>query len=379
MTVSPRRAQDGQHLPSDLHQSSDRSSYDMPPTLFKLPHLNPTSHAHADWDQPAPAVPNEPVEANVPVATAASASVANAANQTDPTGNGMQAPPVVSPSQSTPQAPPTGELGPSSTNAANDSHPMGRTWMERVGSHTLILSMLLIVVAAAVLTGRNTGDPAESDDAVAASVGKEIQFDAQGQVELPIPDHLHLSESLEVANDHSPPMSAVDYADPGVIEPYALDGERTITQKLAFDRRPAANPAEEFVATQSRSTALSEPQRNRDDSLASTYENSDAAAVSKPGPHVESSQPHDGSMSVGATTVSNRTVLEDEALAVPTLEDLESSAVMMCETRRFDGPSFSRTPFGLSDSDLFLHLDEMIQRSSTPVTRNAASRKATSR
>ena len=251
---------------------------------------------------------------------------------------------------------------------------MGRTWMERVGSHALILSMLLIVVAAAVLTGRNTGDPADSDDAVAASVGKEIRFDSQGQVELPIPDHLHLSEPVELAHDHSAAMSAIDYADPGVIAPYGFAEERTITQKLSLGQNNASVPSEALFANRTGIAALSEPRVNRNDSVASAYENSATAGVSEPGPGVEANRLYDGSTSVGATTVSNRTVMEDEALAVPTLEDLESSAGLMSETRPFDGPSFSRTPFGLSDSDLFLHLDEMIQRSSTPTTRNAASR-----
>jgi hypothetical protein len=364
MTVSPRRAQDGQHLPSDSDQPRGRVPSELPPTLFKLPNLNPDSHLQAEWDQPLSALPGEPAEVNAAAATGPPEPFATSANLADQAANGEQAAPAVFPSHATPQAPPAGEPGPVSTTAATDSVPGGRTWMERVGSHALILSMLLIVVAAAVLTGRNTGDPSDSDDSVAASVGQEIRFDSQGQVELPIPDHLHLSAPVDVATDHS---AAMNYADP-----FVSAEQRTITQKRALVDRTAAVPSGTAVADQYGTAALSEPQVNRNDSFASAYEYSEAAGISGPGPQIDANQFYDGSTSVGATTVSNRTVMEDEALAVPTLEDLESSAGILPNTRQYDGPNFSRTPFGLSESDLLLHLDELIQRSSIPATSYSA-------
>ena len=280
-----------------------------------------------------------------------------------------QASPAVAPADTPFPVPLAGTDGPFPRAPVGESIPAGRTWMERVGSHALVLRMLLIVVAAAVLTGRKTGDPSESDDSIAASAGQEIRFDSQGQPELPIPDHLHLTTPVEMAIDHSAAQSTMDSAEPRALEPFVSAEDRAITSKLAIAETTGSDAT---FAGQSGAAALSEPQVNRVDSMASAVENSAVPGTSGAGPRVDANQFSEGSTSVGATTVSNRTVLEDEALAVPTLEDLESSAGIMADTRGYDGPNFSRTPFGITDSDLLLHLDELIQRSSRPATGNPA-------
>jgi hypothetical protein len=174
-----------------------------------------------------------------------------------------------------------------------------------------------------------------------------------------LPEHLHLSTPGELVKDHAAAKSPVSAVAPMITE-----------QLEAAQRTHSHRP--EATASRSGTAALSEPLVNRSDSTDSVYASSKAAGILEPNPRVAAGPFDEAATSIGATAVSNRTVMQDEALAVPTLEDLESSAGIRSDSQRYHGPNFSRTPFGLSDADLLLHLDELIQRSSPPATSNPA-------
>ncbi len=379
MTVSPRRAQDGQQQSSAANRSSqpsDRGPSELPPTLFKLRNLNPESFQPSEFAQPEATVEAKPAEAAALASPEAPEPAAPPAGFADHPPIGEQPQPPDSSQDSTHEAPTAAPRSPFPTAPVEQSLPAGRTWMERVGSHALVLSMLLIVVAAAVLTGRRTQDPSELDEAVSASVGQEIRFDSREQTELPIPDHLQLTTPDEVAADHSAVHSPIESLDPRASQPLATAAESSIGERFAFGAPAAQNTAtaatEPSRGAPSGTAPLSVSQMDRRESLAAAHASSAADPASLAGQQVDARQFYDAPTGAGATAVSKRTAMEDEALAVPTLEDLESSAGTMTGTRPLDGPQFSRTPFGITDTDLLLHLDELIQANSRSTTSNPA-------
>ena len=204
MTVSPRRARDGERQPTasnngveaDLGQPPEltgRSAAEvemqdaLPPTLFKMPNLNsspPSTAAVNNLIDPEaladptlnsglnggaePTLTAEFVEADASTETQSVGSQTDAASTASPTTSPTnKAKPSDSFSDSAAIIAPSGQDDRGNEPAANpvmvdenlklplnppdsgQSQPSGRTWAERIGSHALVIVMLLIVVAAA--------------------------------------------------------------------------------------------------------------------------------------------------------------------------------------------------------------------------------------
>lgn len=375
MTVAPRRAHDGERQlsanTSDV-PTDEMTQPALPPTLFKLPHLNrPVAQPQANV-----ATVVEPVSEIVEAAP----STVEIGLQEDPIvapGNAPSASesvlkddlvsraPVVTAephetitkAQSTTAAaePPQRRTSKISPYAELDNAPAGRTWMERVSSHGLVLVMLLIVVAAALLTGRNSGDPPGFDDSVAVDVG-ELQFDLGESTELPLPTHQHMALDLDAENAASASIDApleteapvaTDSASGDTAE-FSVDGVAAETVGTAIGPLPVAEKAlSEITAAVAPPAVTADavtPPRSGNDPMA---EYAPRIEVNK---YVQGTDPDDLS---GA---------RQKSLAVPTLEELESAIAK--EPQSHPGPEFSKTPFGITDANLLQRLNDLIEEKS---------------
>ncbi len=225
MTVSPRWPNDdtppsmgvGNHLAAD-----NKSDIDLPPTLFCLPDLN-----RVPTHGPAASVSASVAAAQATTAVPSAASVPPVAI---PQSAAIQQRTLVQPGTftqpSTPlpattnQSPPAHAAGlgigeplpakqwgaagsfvekthdevfasrsfPELTTQRSDT-PAGRSWMEVVRQHGVVVFLLLVVVATAIFTGRET-DVDQSDAAVAGAV-QFTEIDDGIAVEVPLPSHTH--------------------------------------------------------------------------------------------------------------------------------------------------------------------------------------------
>lgn len=152
MQPEPSRPQSGESMQamSAGHAASGESvgSSSMPPTLFRLPKLkkadavSPSSEPHDDR--------SEPPQSRPPVPPAVSTSV-------DTPANDAQKPSQRDSTTVTPQPRDFGTYG--------GDAPAGRSWMDSVRSHGVVVVLLLIFVVAAVATNR-TSEPGPNDAAV---------------------------------------------------------------------------------------------------------------------------------------------------------------------------------------------------------------------
>ena len=142
MTVSPSRPQDDAMKPADAGRPAAAEASDMPPTLFRLPNLNPASEvpdpiqdpnlsAQSPGQEPAgatPAVPINPVAIPVDISPEAADAAAQATQKSGQTFQERPAP-------------------------INDA-PAGRSWMEVTRQHGVVVVLLLIVVRVQGSTSR---------------------------------------------------------------------------------------------------------------------------------------------------------------------------------------------------------------------------------
>ncbi len=316
MTVSPRRVQDGSRHTPDEPSGFEKQEPATPPTLFELRNLG----KRADNDaQPTTCETTKDVSPTVdpvndaPDETPRSSRRASLIEQAESKAEAEQALP-----QLTKDVQPTNDRGTSKASTPPapappndtileplDQLPAGRTWMEKIGSHALVLAMLLIVVAAAFLTG-NGKDNQQYDDSVADTI-TELDFDLGENAELPIPEH-----------DHGAPSSDITVA----------EAESDSLSQIGNSNVMAANELDSAVA-------LSEPVIDVDlDVETNLPEATDALKSER----------------TEAVAVSNRL----DASTIPTLEDLESTGVVevakpaTSNASAFKGPAFSKTPFGIS-------------------------------
>ncbi len=354
MTVSPRRAQDGTRQPSGntepascppsesavCHDGDAKtpSAETLPPTLFELPNL---SGGPAENETKSPATPTTPPAPSAVVEPDPVPKEQGTEDQPLSLGDELDRILPVAPVPPAPQATSTVDADPEPI----DPLPAGRTWMEKIGSHALVLVMLLIVVAAALLTGQGSGDTSY-DDSVAENAESELDFELGEKVQLPLPDHTHLHQSEEFAMD-SPDKTAS-------------------ATEVKQDSIDVSEEAEANLTVSTASVALSAPKVNEEDlavEIASTeLENVDtelsaAELIAQSTPRIETNKFFHHSESVDAVAVSNRVMTEK----VPTLEDLETGSSETAAPARQDGPNFTRTPFGLSDSLLMEKLEQYIQ------------------
>jgi len=160
MTVSSRWPQEGRQLPTDsgrpIANAIGDGSSDAPPTLFELPNLNPQpERACGHQSETQHGKPRDP----------------RSHPQTGPSTLGIPVEPqgAVPPepgdrkSQQTVNAPPDAAGNRSAPTIDLDSGcrdhdiPAGRGWMDALQQHGVVVMLLLLVVATALLTGRDHG------------------------------------------------------------------------------------------------------------------------------------------------------------------------------------------------------------------------------
>ena len=220
MTVSPPWPQDGNQLPkaADNGVGSDEGhrSPSLPPTLFALPNLNRVSSAVTEaipWTPspepvkaatPEPEFPAWPPSPQpVPAMPRPEAAPYRTARQDSEDRPKSPTPPAVSLATQTPATAPAPRSTRHTVTTSAPAKPTAkspwlqkvassdvwaiRSWMETLGSHGVIAVLLMLVVAAALLTGRESSD-LESGDSL-AEIGELLDFDDGTRVDLPIPPH----------------------------------------------------------------------------------------------------------------------------------------------------------------------------------------------
>lgn len=326
-------------------QMDDSAPPELPPTLFKLPNLKPGGGKSVAPVTAPPAL-EQPEMASQTVAVSEPSAATEAAGRQPapkPYASGesnvlAETPNDLAISRSEPERDQSSSVSRGyqsekiSPYAEPAQTPAGRTWMERISSHALVLVMLLIVVAAAMITGRGPNDPSELDDSV-ANENREIQFD-DSAVELPMPDHAHQKSTPKLVQS---------------VEPAAPTGRSTedVKFKLASDGSPSlmaqANLNTEPAAPLPEVTVSLEPA---------------ADEVAAPATRIEANKIVQDTDGTEAQMVSAR----EDVSAVPTLEELESAIQPETEVDR--GPDFSNTPFGITDATLLRQLDQLINEMS---------------
>lgn len=216
MTVSPQWPDEGSRAsqqPASGRETDDSHRTNaLPPTLFQLPNLDvdrmkPGGSTPVKTDEHGPAatmppmgsrvvgqVPFVPGNSETPHFVADADSLADkpaaAVHSVAPLEDSDDVPPTFP----TPpaaidsvQTPATRGRGAESTRRApiSSGTPAGRSWMDSIGSHGIVVALLLVVVAAALITGRNATD-SDADGNLAEST-EWLDFDEGSDVQLPLP------------------------------------------------------------------------------------------------------------------------------------------------------------------------------------------------
>ncbi len=331
MTVSPRWPQDDTPRPFDAGNglaADAPAAGSMPPTLFRLPRLSTPPKSPV----PVQEVSNQQV--SIPLAEVVPPQF------TTPTAPQKQvAPPISDPvvepidqtleADSQGQAPGFPDLYSRSADA-----PAGRSWMEVARQHGIVVMLLLVVVATAVFTGRDS-NPDDSD----ASIANVIEFNGM--------------DSDVVADAGKTPYQP-DF------QPAIESSAETVAARVSADT-VAAVPAVENVSETTAPTAS-----------VATLEFPRAATNANLTPsdsgREELGQTAQFSPPLDAKTVSDRngdysSADSDVVFNPPSLEVLENSlsenqpatsANSVAGQSRPDVPILSKTPAGISDWSRYL-------------------------
>ena len=376
MSVAPRPANDGQHpTPSSVtspsepgkgaeanvdgaadkvgHSSGFGESTDLPPTLFQLPALNAT----APEPKPTAANDNKPTpEADHTDPQAAehaehSAAIPSTIDSTAPTqpGDAGQQPetPLAAKKTSGPSDKPNPEYRPV------DPVPTGRTWMEQIGSHSLVVTMLLIVVAAALLTGRRTEDANESQVADAESLEDGLEYESRDDSELPLGPHRHTHAGLsgDSVSERSEVASIASQSAPtaGENQPVANSAQSSAAELPSWLSDAPLTPPEPSAAT---SVALKKPEIFADPSGMDADADSSRSTQSpiNENPYFSGSTPLD--VQPAATRTTDGALLTTDEAVLTTDEALlpaDQAGAPAGPSAAAGGVRFTRTPFAVTD------------------------------
>lgn len=358
MTVSPQWPQDGNRQPSvggNGVESDDTLDLPvLPPTLFELRNLNQEARGHANTDLPS--VNQSP----------ANQAFQGSTNSDDEPRSPI--PPAVSSNVSTSaSAARTGASAPSTANEPENARapernpiprdqPAGRTWMERIGSHSVVVVLLLVVIAAGLVIGRNSRN--QGFDSSLANSSDLLDFDEGTELELPLPKHDYNQQTNTAATAEA--ESSAQSQVPGVS---ALEPSGTLTNTIvasdvapSLSQKPAADGATVDADILADSAAwLNDPRTDlpRTD-LAAT---GDADAD-----RVEVDNVNDGFTNVDFMAASNRIPAETSFDTLPTLDDLDDqpsgAGGLPMPDARTPVPQLSKTPAPIIDWRLYLPKEE---------------------
>ena len=364
MTVAPAWPQDGNRQPKGVDSGvelDDRSdSPALPPTLFKLPNLNPAPQPPRGMDDP----PRSPTPPAVEPATGVSATAVASSTPTATPPASPSAAPESKPkfSEAAPPEPPKAAAPrtPSSERAPLlADRPAGRSWVETIGSHGVVVVLLLIVVTAALVTGR--GSKNHEIDASLAESDELLDFSDGTEFELPLPNH---------GSDESTGFTAS--AD---IESSTTDQDATLSalesevsaSSMVTAAGIGATPASNSAAEPSYVATLDAPHSSSANvSGASEPDSTAQLAVNR-----YSSRP----LNVDAVAASSRLPAESGASTLPTLEDLadDPSSTREQGAIQTTGPAriLSKTPAAINDWLRYLPAYEFSQPAGSEIPSNS--------
>ena len=351
MTVSPQWPQDGDRQPkavgNGVESDSTSAAPALPPTLFKLPNLKRNHESRA---------PNQHPQSPNP-------SLAET-----PTSSGSENPSVDA-AEREPANPNTSETGGAQKrpNPApiRPDEPAGRSWMETFGSHGLVVVLLLVVIGAALLSGRKSPSPEFE------SLVEYDPLDDRFEVELPIPLHgphesTRPDESTGLASSAGVELPTQNL-DPGLSP---LESEQTVSNPIAESFplfRSALTPEPPLEARKRPLVSLEPPQPTF--SIALKSQGTDLGApqankyLSAPG-------------NVDALAAAKRFEIVNPNSTLPTLEDLADEYLSTNDqnTTKQTGPTYllSPTPAGITDWSRYFPVYEPRSSpdSATPSTSN---------
>jgi hypothetical protein len=247
--------------------------------------------------------------------------------------------------------------------------------METLGSHGVVVMLLLVLVAAALVTGRHW----RSSDTALSEHNELLDFDAGTEFDLPLPLHDLTPSSPEASG-----QIATTLPEPAAPPPPLQSTEEPM-QPLAESVRPSP-PAQEPTGE----TSLSEPGLDGFSHPESESQPSTQALVTLNTPQTPAISPAPiqtqgvqvnefvrETDEVSATTVSKRVPATNPAFDFPSLEDLADQAPGTGEvpSAGLDGsfslaatqphtPRSSRTPMGIEDlltKNLSQYIDQLLE------------------
>lgn len=375
MTVSPQGSQDGDHPPSigvnGVESGASLGSPALPPTLFKLPNLNSVDRGQVQLDQ-SPA--DDPMaERQTPADQLTSRPIAPAPLHSSDQPHTPE-PPAVS---TTAPAVPAGTADTSNAHSAKVSHsseryltphhqPAGRSWMERIGSHSAVVVLLLIVIAAGLVIGRNSAD--QGFDSSLADNSDLLDFDEGTELDLPLPKHGYQPQASVADVEPSKVVSA------RTSEPKIADIEPgTATSNAMVANEVEAGTSEVTVASEETNAAVEETADSA--ALLNNPQTDLASAGAVDADRMEVNKVNDGSTNVDFMAASSRVPVETSDDDLPTLDELddqsEGESELSLPEVTTPAHRLSKTPAPIIDWRLYLPRE---QRATTdtdvPLTSN---------
>lgn len=361
MTVSPKWPQDGNRQPSvcdnGVESGNSTDSAALPPTLFELPNLNqPAPQQVSTGSQVEALVPASQTDSSVseptedsksqddtrppipPAVVAGVAAVPPAAPATAQTR--VVDGPVPGPGQRS-SSPIPQESTPTDRIRSQYDQPAGRTWMETIGSHSVVVVLLLIVIASGLLIGRNSGD--KEGDAALADSSDLLDFDEGTEFELPLPQH-----------------GAAPHVDYAVSAEGNASGPHDSPEPIKADASDLAS--EMGVSDSSSPVAGTDDGSQMQDRLANSETQVDAAindqGLPQDASRIEVNKVNDGSSNVDFMAASSRIPTATSLDALPTLEELAGESTVPGPQAAVEEasptPRLSKTPAPIADWHSYL-------------------------
>ena len=339
MTVSPQWPQDGNRQPSvgvnGVESDNSCDSPALPPTLFELPNLNQEPRVQPQANQ----TPNNQAFQSSPI------SDVEPRSPTPPTVSAAPIPVAMVPVGT--EAPAGGRIAPQNSplperKPFTQERRAGRSWMERIGSHSVVVVLLLVVVAAGLVIGRNSRN--EGLDPSLADGSNLLDFDEGTELDLPLPKHSDI-EQIEFATA----VEAESSTQPQEAGVSALNSGGTLTDAVV-STEASAKPSPEAAVEGSRAAAdiFADSAAWLDDPRADLTATGEADAS-----RVEVNKVNDGSAKVDIMAASTRVPGESGLNTLPTLEELADQPAEAAEQTMADATTnalqLSKTPAPIID------------------------------
>jgi hypothetical protein len=223
--------------------------------------------------------------------------------------------------------------------------------MERIGSHSVVVVLLLIVIAAGLVIGRNSRN--QGIDSSLADSNDLLDFDEGTELELPLPKHVY-NPPTEIATTAQAESSAQSQQ-PGVS---ALESTEALTNAVVASDVSTGPSREETVGGVSVAADIFA------DSAATLNDpRTDLAVIGDANANrIEVNKVNDGSTKVDFVAASARTPAETSLNTLPTLDDLDDQPAgaggLTMPDAKTPSPQLTKTPAPIIDWRLYLPNEE---------------------